>query len=474
MGDSRSASQRVMFMKRVMNYQLKVIYFLSCILLALFLTFQLGDPSFSATQNYVLFLLFFAIGLWVTEAIPPFAVGILIVGFLVFFLGSDYFNTKPESVKIYVNMWSDSVIWLMLGGFFLAEALKKVGLDLDIFSMAVKRFGSKAERLLLGLMMATALASMFMSNTATAAMMVAAVGPLLTSLPQRSPFIKPLLLGIATAASIGGMGTIIGSPVNAIAVGSLENVNLSIGFLGWMAVGVPLSTVLLYLYWLFLCKRYPIQSVTLDISVLKPVVTEEDPDLARARRIRKQIVLVILGITVLLWLTNNFTGIPVAAASGFPILLLTMLGVINGDDVRKLPWDTLMLITGGLSLGLAIQETGLATYFVESLQGLSLSLPFLLISFSLIAVILSNFMSNTAAATILIPLAIIMNDDYAMIMAMAIGLSASCAIFLPVSTPPNAIAFSTGYLEQLDFRTGGLLLGLLGPMLIIVWVSLLF
>jgi sodium-dependent dicarboxylate transporter 2/3/5 len=472
MADSRSASHRVLYMQRVMNYQLKIIYFLSSILLAMFLTFQLRDPAFSETQNYVLFLLFFAIGLWVTEAVPPFAVGIMIVGFLVFFLGSDYFNTNPESVKIYVNTWSDSVIWLMLGGFFLAQGLKKVGLDLDIFRLAVKRFGSSPRWLLLGLMLATALASMVMSNTATAAMMIAAIGPLLSSLPKENPLGRSLLLGIATAASIGGMGTIIGSPVNAIAVGSLGNIGIKISFIGWMAVGVPITIVLLMLYWWFLIRKYPLGEKKLDLSLLLAESNSPDKNVNKERKIRKQIVLSILGVTVLLWLTNSVSGIPIAAASGVPIIMLTMLGIINGDDVRKLPWDTLMLITGGLSLGLAIQETGLAEHFVKNLQGMSLSITLLLITFGLITVLLSNFMSNTAAATVLIPLAMIIYENNPTLMALAIGLCASCAVFLPVSTPPNAIAFSTGRLEQMDFRFGGILLGILGPTLIILWVSL--
>jgi solute carrier family 13 (sodium-dependent dicarboxylate transporter), member 2/3/5 len=361
MNDSRNASRRLIRMERVVNYQSRIIFFLSSILLAQFLTFQLGDESFSATQNYVLFLLFFSIGLWVTEAIPPFAVGIMIVGFLVFFLGSDYFNTQPESVKKYVNTWSDSVMWLMLGGFFLAEGMKKAGLDISLFRYAIRRFGTKPDRLLLGIMLTTCVISMVMSNTATCAMMLVMISPLLSSLEKEANYSKALLLGIAAAATLGGMGTIIGSPPNAIAVGSLETLGYKISFTKWMLYGVPISLVLMYFTWKLLCKKFPAEISEVDLSLI-PINEQnaEDEIDTYARKIKRNIMLSIFGITALLWLTSNIHGIPVAAVAGIPIILLTMLGIINGDDVRQLPWETLMLVAGGLSLGLAIKETGLA------------------------------------------------------------------------------------------------------------------
>ncbi|MEL6593406.1 MAG: SLC13 family permease [Bacteroidota bacterium] len=467
MGDSRWASARMLDIQRVINYQSKIIAFLLCILLALFFTFQLREDGFSETQDYVLFLLFFATGLWISEAIPPFATGIMIIGFLVFFLGSGYFNTHPESVKKYVNTWSDSVIWLMLGGFFLAEALKKVKLDLEIFSLSVKRFGTNARKLLLGLMLATALASMIMSNTATAAMMIASVAPLLTSLKPQSSYAKSVLLGIAAAVSIGGMGTIIGSPANAIAVGSLENLGIRISFLDWMIIGIPLSLLLTGVFWWVLSKRFPAENASIDLSKL---TNAQNHPISPGRIAQKKLVLAVLAATVLLWLTSSWHQIPVAAVSGIPILSLSMLGIINGEDVRKLPWDTLMLIAGGLSLGLAIQETGLAEHFVSMLNVSNLKLLPLLLIFSLATVLLSNIMSNTAAATVLIPLAGILSPDNPTYLALSIGLCASCALFLPVSTPPNAIAYATGKLAQQDFRLGGSLVGLLGPFCIILWV----
>ena len=192
MSDSRRASSRLLKrMERVVDSQQRIIYFLLSILLALWITHGLKADNFTPAQTYVLFLLFFSIGLWISEAIPPFAVGIMIVGFLVFFLGNPEVN-HPDSadyirVEKFVQTWSNSVIWLMLGGFFLAEGMKKTGLDLEVFKWSVSKFGDKPSSILLGIMLATAVASMVMSNTATTAMMIASVMPLLRTMDDDSP-----------------------------------------------------------------------------------------------------------------------------------------------------------------------------------------------------------------------------------------------------------------------------------------------
>ncbi len=446
----------------------KVASFLFSIVFAVFMAFLLSDESFTQTQNYVLFLLFFAICLWVTEAIPPFSVGIMIIGFLVLIMG----KSDAENAIKYLQTWSDSVIWLFLGGFFLAEAMKKTALDIMLLKHLLPKFGKDPRYVLWGLMISTALMSMLMSNTATTAMMIATVSPIFASLDKKANLSRALLLGIPAAASIGGMATIIGSAPNAIAVGALENIGYSISFLEWMLVGTPIAFVLLYVFWKALIKRYRISEqgeLQFDfINTLPSNYTQEE-------KTQKSIVLVILAITLFCWLTSKWIGIPVAAASGIPIVGLTMLGILDEDDVRKLPWDTLMLVAGGLALGLAIEEQNIASHFVEKISHLNVSFFPLLILFGFMTMVFSNFMSNTAATTILIPMAlslltVVGKDINPIILPLVIGLSASCALFLPVSTPPNAIAFSTGLIKQSEFRLGGTVVGLLGPALSIVWV----
>lgn len=472
MADSRTYAGK--FLKKInkhVNWHSHFTLFILSLLSAFALFYFVSDPAFSDTQNYVLFILFLSIALWVTEAIPPFAVGILIIGFLVFSIGND----EPESAKKYVQTWSDSVIWLFLGGFFLAEGMKKTGLDRELLKITVPKFGDKAHIILLGLMMLTAVLSMLMSNTATTAMMIATITPILKSLGSKAALSKNLLIGIPAAASVGGMGTIIGSAPNAIVVGALEGVGIQITFLEWMMFGVPIALVLIFLFWVVLLKSNPIKTKTLQLDHLFNTVEERRPH--KHAILHKRITMVILVGTLLLWLTSGFTGIPVAAVSAVPIVGLTMFSIIESDEVRALPWDTLMLVAGGLALGLAVQEEGLAQYFVGLIPASEINLMLLYIAFGLLTVVFSNIMSNTATATIFIPIAIslVMSIDVSNVIALPliIGLSASCALLLPVSTPPNAIAFSTGMLKQSDFRLGGIFIGLLGPFVVMLWCILL-
>nr|WP_275094659.1 SLC13 family permease [Pasteurella multocida] len=448
----------------------RFLFFCVSILFALLMTILLSDASFTKVQNYVLFLLFFAISLWVTEAIPPFSVSILIVGFLVFVMG----KSEAYDAIQYLQTWSDSVIWLFLGGFFLAEAMKKTKLDLLLLKAVLPKFGNNPVYVLWGLMLVTAIMSMLMSNTATTAMMIVTISPLFTRLNESSNLSKALLLGIPAAASVGGMGTIIGSAPNAIAVGALEKLGHPISFLEWMMVGTPLALILLFIFWRVLVKKYEINKTeSLDFSFL-----QETPAIHsnRVEFLHKIIVLVILAVTLFCWLMSKWIGIPVAAASGIPIVGLTITGVLSEKDIRQLPWDTLMLVAGGLALGLAIEEQRIAAHFVEQISHIQVSFIMLLSLFGFITVILSNFMSNTAATTILIPMGVSLlamvggNDIHPMILPLVIGLSASCALFLPVSTPPNAIAFSTGLIKQSEFRLGGVIIGFLGPILSMLWI----
>ncbi|WP_276390397.1 SLC13 family permease [Eudoraea chungangensis] len=478
MADSRGVSLKLMSqIQKVVDIQSKIIYFLLSIILSFGLTYWLYEPEMNQAQIYVLFLLFLAIGLWMSEAIPPFAVGLLVFGFLIFSMNSYYSQIDPGNAQSYyvgyINSWSSSVIWLMLGGFFIAEAMSKTKLDRQVFRFSISRFGSTPKQVLLGIMLTTAIFSMIMSNTATSAMMIASVLPFIDTLDKNSPFSKAILIGIAGSASIGGMGTLIGSPPNAIAVEALNNNGIDIGFLEWMMVGFPLAIILTLLFWLLLTKTYIAKKKSFVIELDDETVDKDSPNY-RFERVKKRVVLAVLALTLLLWLTEKLHGIPASVVSLLPIILLTISGIINGDDVRKLPWDTLMLVMGGLALGLAIKETGLASYYVDKLQEIELNFYALALFFAFLTVIMSNIMSNTATATILIPISIILTFNNPVVIPLVIGLCASVALFLPISTPPNAIAYSTGKLEQKDFRLGGLVFGIVGPILITATVVLIF
>ncbi|MFC1690005.1 SLC13 family permease [Pseudomonadota bacterium] len=424
--------------------------------------------SFPPEQRAVLFLFLLAVGLWITEAVPAFAVGLLIMGYLVFALGTTLIHPEPWDVSPYLNTWSSPVIWLMLGGFFMAEGLSRTGLDRQLFALAIKPAGSRPSHVLLAVMLTSAVASMFISNTSTTVLMIGAVIPLVRQLGSSEPFAKALMVAIPLAASVGGMGTIIGSAPNAIAAGVAAEYGNGINFIEWMALGAPVALGLVTTAWFLLLRLYPATTTEFSLDLGRM----EEPELpARRDRI---IVAALSIITVAMWMTTPLHGIHVAAISLIPIVGLTMTQVLGAADVRGLPWDTLMLVAGGLSLGAAVVDTGLAERLAASLTFLTVLGVDVLVfaALALITVTLSNFMSNTATVSLVLPVSVALMPGRELETCLIIGLSGSCALLLPVSTPPNAVAYSTGEIQTRDLRPGGLLIGLLGPAVIIAWVML--
>jgi sodium-dependent dicarboxylate transporter 2/3/5 len=464
--DSRRASFRILHPGR--KHALR--RFLSFLLVALLAWWAWSalTASLPPEQRVVLFLFALAVGLWISEAVPAFAVGLLIMGYLVFALGTPLLLAEPWDVSPYLNTWSSPVIWLLLGGFFLAEGLARTGLDRRLFMLAIRPAGTRPSHVLLAVMLTTAIASMFISNTSATVLMIGAVLPLVRQLAPGEPFSKALLVAIPLAASVGGMGTIIGSPPNAIAVGVAADFGHAIDFVEWMMVGAPLALALVVAAWRLLLKLYPasLSEVSLHSDTLG------EPELPGRRE--RIIVTIIALLTVALWISTPLHGIHVAAISLIPIVGLTMTQVLGAADVRGLPWDTLMLVAGGLSLGAAVVDTGLAAELAAHLEFLHSfgSDALVFAALALLTVALSNFMSNTAAVALILPVAVALVPGRELGVCLVLGLSASCALLLPVSTPPNAVAFATGEIHTRDLRPGGLLIGLLGPALIIAWVLL--
>jgi sodium-dependent dicarboxylate transporter 2/3/5 len=449
--------------------QKRTIAFIICLVIAIVLTYLIKEPQFGDSQVYVLFLLFFSIGLWFTEAIPAFSVGLFILAFLAFSLGNPRFNSEPQNIAKYVNTFSSSVIWLLLGGFFLATALAKTGLDADLFKFTLRISGTTPKRILIGLMCTTMIASMLMSNTAITAMMIAGVMPLISNLGKNSPLSKALLIGIPVAATTGGLSTIIGTPANAIAAGALENAGIQIDFLHWMFYGIPLALFLTTVSCVVLIKLFVKENSHLSLEFLETKNSETiNPEL----RSKRKIVLVINIVTVLLWMTSSWHNLSVSAVAAIPIVFLTMTGVLDGKDVRSLSWDTLFLVAGGLSLGLALQETGLLSHYAQKIVAMKINYLVFICLLAYATMIFANVMSHTATSSVMIPLGMAMLPQFKTEVSLIIGLASSTALFLPVSTPANAIAFSTGLMDLKDFRIGGILIGLLGPALIILWVLL--
>jgi len=354
----------------------------------------------------------------------------------------------------------------MLGGFFLALAMKKTKLDERFFQFAVRISGTNPRNLLFGLMMTTMFTSMVMSSAAATAMVVAAITPLLTSLGKKSGVTKALLLGVPLSAMVGGMGTIIGTSANVIAVGQLANIGISISFLDWMMFAIPVAIVLTVVSGFILMKIF-----LKDNTPIRPELIESKPiEQTHKMKINRRIVISILVVTILLWVTSSNLGITVASVTAVPLVFLTLTGVISGNDVRSLPWETLLLVAGGLSLGVALQQTGLLNFYSAKIVQFGLNPMTIVFILACLAMVIANFMSASAIVSVLIPVAFAILPGLQKEVAIILALVTSTGIFLPVSDIPTAIAYSTGFLDQKDFRIGGLVTGLLGPLLIILWV----
>ncbi len=424
----------------------------------------------TAAGQVSLGILVFATLLWVSEAMAAFSVALMVVGLEIAFLGTPggvyAAEGDVEAWRRFVDPWSSPLIWLFLGGFVLARGCAKTGLDRQMATALLAGVGPRPARLLAMVMGGTFVLSMFMSNTATAAMMMAVLGPLsVGALPEdRKP--RGIFLGIAVAANLGGMGTIIGSPPNAIAAGQLTIAHRP-DFLGWMMLGLPPALVLLGVAFLWIRLRYFRDGGAGGVPVLPVEVARQ---VSSRERVHRGVVMVVFAVTVVMWMTESLHGIPSPVISFIPIILLAVTGVLETDDMRSLPWDVLLLLFGGMSLGIAVRDTGLADWMAGLMPG-SWGAIALVFACALMAVLLSNLMSNTATASILVPVSIgLVPVASSAPMAVALALCCSLAMCLPISTPPNAVAFASGRVKTKDLLGVGVLLAVVGPMLVIPWV----
>ncbi|MFU8821076.1 MAG: SLC13 family permease [Gammaproteobacteria bacterium] len=428
-------------------------------------------PALDPAARRCLFILVLAAGLWATEAIPAFAVALLVIGLSILLLGRPdgvfVAPDEPERWQIFIAPFSSPLIWLFLAGFILAEAAARTGLDRTLAGLVFRAAGARATSVLLAAMGITFVLSMFMSNTATAAMMIAVIAPVLHTLAPGHPFRPALPLGIAVAANLGGMGTLVGTPPNAIAAGFITLGGTDLSFLNWMLLGLPPAALLAGGLGAYLLYRYRAAGLMLDRHALA-TAQEAGP---RAPLWQRGVVVAVFSVTLALWM---FGPAPAAVVAFVPITVLSVTGVIGVAEIRQLRWDVLILMAGGLSLGVAVTETGLASWLVAGLPTQGLGIMGAALAFALFTAFLSNFMSNTAAANILIPLgaaAAVSLGGAPGVLPVIIALSASSAMCLPIATPPNAIAYATGEINSRDFLLPGLILAIATPLLTVPWVT---
>lgn len=430
-----------------------------------------GIEGLTVLQQRIIAIFVFAATMWILEAVPAWTTSLLIIVIMLLtvsnsgikFLINDVPKEDLISYKTIMATFADQTVMLFLGGFILALVASKSGVDITLARAMLRPFGTKPKVVLFGFILVTAVFSMFVSNTATAAMMLTFLTPVLKSLPQDERGRAALALAIPIGANIGGIGTPIGTPPNGIALGYLNNsegLNLGIGFDDWMFVMTPLMLVILIIAWFLLSKLFPFKADKVQLKII-----------GGARKgWRTTVIYITLIVTILLWMLEKQIGINSYVVALIPVGVFSLTRIIKSKDLKDIDWAVLWMVAGGFALGVGMDKTGLAKTLVESIPFNEWPVLLVMIGSGVICWLLSTFISNSAAAALMVPiLAAVgkgmgpMLDSYGGIGTLLIGiaLSASFAMALPISTPPNAIAYSTGLIKSSQMCTVGIIIGVI-------------
>jgi len=431
-----------------------------------------GIEGLTVVQQRVIAIFMMAVMLWLTEAIPAWATSVVIIFVLLFFVSDSAFAVMQGSEGEYGKLldyqgvmacFADPTIILFLGGFILAIAATKSGLDVLMAKKLMTPFGSRSEYVLLGFMLITGIFSMFISNTATAAMMLTFLTPVFRSLPPGGKGRVALTMAIPIGANLGGMGTPIGTPPNAFAYKVLndpQGMNLGIGFDDWMMIMAPMVLVMLLVAWVILRKMFPFTQKRIELKIEGDV----------QHNWRTWVVGATFLVTILLWVFGKQLGINANTVAMLPIAVFAFTGVITANDLKDIDWSVIWMVAGGFALGLAMNGTGLAEAAVKSIPFGEFNPLVIMVVSGLVCFLLSNFISNTATAALLIPILSVvcagMGGKLTSIggtetVIIGVAVAASCAMSLPISTPPNAIAYSTGLIQQTDMVKAGATIGII-------------
>ncbi len=456
----------------------KLIYAAIVLVVTLFLwnapADMFGIQNLTVIQQRIIAIFAFATLMWIFEVVPSWATSVGIIGLMLLTTSTSGIKPmmyeaagEPLPYKDIMATFADPVIMLFIGGFILAIAATKTGLDAQLAKVLLKPFGSKSVNVLLGFILITGVFSMFVSNTATAAMMLTFLTPVFKQLPPEGKGRIALTLSIPVAANLGGMATPIGTPPNAIALKYLNDpagLNLNLGFGEWVLFMLPLVLVLLFIGWILLRTIFPFSQKTINLEI----------EGGMKKGFQTWVVIVTFIVTVLLWMTDKLTGINSYTVALIPFVVFALTGVINKYDLEEINWSVIWMVAGGFALGYGLNASGLAANAVESIPFGTWS-PFVILLVSgIICYLLSNFISNSATAALLMPiLAVVcsgMGDKLAAIggtptVLIGIAIAASSAMVLPISTPPNALAFSTNLVKQNDMVKIGIIMGVISMVL---------
>ncbi len=438
---------------------------IACFAIPWLFTFEgLSEPGH---RMLAIFLL--AVVLWITEAIPLHATAAVIILSSILLVSDHAMLPLPEDFKAppysrFFDTLANPVLMLFLGGFFLADGAARFRLDRNLARVLLKPFGEKPAFIILGLMVITACFSMFMSNTATAATMMAVVLPVVARLAADDKSRIALVLCIPIAANIGGMGTPVGTPPNAIALGALQKAGLSISFIHWMAMVVPFMLLTLLFAWQLLVRLYPSREAALRIDI--------GGDFDRSPR--AILFYVIAGATILLWFTEPLHGIPSSIVGFLPVTVMLAARLVSEREFHSMQWSVLWLVAGGIALGAGVAATGLDGWMIGLVNWQHVPAAWLGGALALTALALSTIISNSATANLLIPIGITLAASpeigiSPVLSAVCIAIGASLAMALPISTPPNAIAYSTGAVPTKAMALAGAGIGVFG---LVIFVTL--
>lgn len=429
------------------------------IVLATFLFVQV--PGLDPAGSRMLGIFLAAILLWVTEAIPLAATAVLII-FLEVLLVSDQsllaVSEEAPKASVFFGALANPVIILFLGGFMLADGASKYRVDRALSAVLLRPFLGNPRMTVMGIMLITAVMSMFMSNTATTATMFAIMMPVIIALPEGKAR-TGIALSIPVAANVGGMGTPVGTPPNAIALGALQSAGISVTFLDWMLAAVPLMLIVLAVSWGFIAWRYIPKDAVFNIDTTATFDTSRNAKIFYATAL----------VTILLWMTEALHGISANIVGFLPVVILMLTKVMSGDDLRALDWPVLWLVAGGIALGSGVGATGLDKWLLGSIQWGAIPTLILVLVLALVGWVTSNVISHSASANLLVPmgmgLAATISTPAAEI-AIVLALGCSLGMCLPISTPPNAIAYSTGTTPTREMVIVGVIVGVIGVLLL--------
>lgn len=471
--------------KRKRNFSWTTLKLLFIILVTLFVAFMptewFGIEGLTTTQHRVIAMFVFAALMWLTEALPSWVTSMVVVVVMLFTVSDSAFSFLRGdgeafgtlvSYKDIMHCFADPTIMLFIGGFVLAIGMTKTKLDVALARVLLKPFGTKSEVVLLGFLLVTAIFSAFVSNTATAAMMLAFLAPVLRSLPADGKGRIALALAIPVGANLGGIMTPIGTPPNLIVLDNLNKFcGIDITFPEWMLRMMPFVIILIVLSWLLLRFLFPFKQKNIEIIIEGEMRWNFH-------------TIVVVGtfiVTIFLWMFGKeLWGLNTNVVAMIPIAAFCAAGILQRRDLEEINWSVLWMVAGGFSLGVALSKTGLGTVLVEAIPFATWSPLVVMVISGVVCFLFSNFISHSAAASLLAPILALVaggissdpvaGESFAAMggasaLMVGVAISASVSMILPISTPPNAIAHSTGFIEQRDMMKVGIIMGLLGLIL---------